>query len=203
MANITWLGADYQNVDKVYLPETGTGNEITFSLGGGTPSATAHTIYFEFSDGTDATIPVYYDDTVIGSLITTSKPTTYNGKIVETASLDGVQWYVHETWETVLEDTLNCNPDTPYNYFWISSLQDVYPALGSVWRITVEGTEYRCTAAADDGQIYVGNPKYSGKTDNGSDAPFSFYNAGWGAMVGDTELPANVSLNMKFERLVA
>lgn len=41
MANITWLGADYTGVDKVYLPETGTGNEITFYLnGGGTPVKT-------------------------------------------------------------------------------------------------------------------------------------------------------------------
>lgn len=38
MPNITWLGADYQNVDKVYLPETGTGDEVTFSFGGGIES---------------------------------------------------------------------------------------------------------------------------------------------------------------------
>ena len=39
MANITWLGADYTGFDKVYLPETGTGNEITFYLNGGGTSA--------------------------------------------------------------------------------------------------------------------------------------------------------------------
>lgn len=35
MANITWLGVDYQNVDKVYLPETGTGNEVAYAIGSG------------------------------------------------------------------------------------------------------------------------------------------------------------------------
>lgn len=60
---------------------------------GSSPSATQHSIYFEFSDGTDTTIPVYYDDALIGTMITAYEPTTYGGKTVTLAQLDGVTWY--------------------------------------------------------------------------------------------------------------
>lgn len=171
--------------------------------GGGTPSATQHVIHLEFSDETNANVSVYYDDTNFSSIITSSKPTTYNTKTIESASLDGVQWYIRETWEVVYEDnSTSAAPDTPYNYFWISSLSDVYPTVGSVWRITIDSIEYRCTATASGNSIIVGNPKYSNGEDNGSDAPFSFYNAGWGAWVGDTELAPNVGHIVKIERLV-
>lgn len=104
--------------------------------------------------------------------------------------------------ETLYEDpSKGPNANTPYNYFWIGEMADVYATVGSVWRITIDNVEYRCTAIAEDDMIYVGNPKYSGKTDNGSDAPFSFYNAGWGAWVGDTELPV-VSHSIKIEQMV-
>lgn len=58
-----------------------------------TPSATAHTIYFEFTDETDATITAYYDSTFISDAITATTPTTYGGKTVTLAELDGVAWY--------------------------------------------------------------------------------------------------------------
>ena len=60
---------------------------------GGTPSATQHTIYFEFSDGTNTTITAYYDDSFISNAITATEPTTYGGKTVTLAQLDGVTWY--------------------------------------------------------------------------------------------------------------
>lgn len=44
MANISWLGANYQNVDTVYLPETGTGNEVPFYLNGGGSSGYIRTV---------------------------------------------------------------------------------------------------------------------------------------------------------------
>lgn len=108
-----------------------------------------------------------------------------------------------ETWETIWEGTKAPNADTPYNYFWFNEMTNVYPSLGSVWKITVNGTSYRCTAyvLSELSQICIGNPKYSGGTDDGSDVPFNFYNAGWGALVGDTELPT-VNYSFKFERLV-
>ena len=61
--------------------------------GSGGSSATQHSIYFEFIDSTNATIPIYYDDSSISSIITTSKPSTYNNKQVTLAQLDGTTWY--------------------------------------------------------------------------------------------------------------
>lgn len=61
--------------------------------GGGSPSATSHTIYFEFSDSTNTTITAYYDDIFISNAITATTPTTYGGKTVTLAQLDGVTWY--------------------------------------------------------------------------------------------------------------
>lgn len=62
--------------------------------GSSTPSATSHSIYFEFSDGTNTTL-TYYDNegTFINSAITATTPTTYGGKNIEFAQLDGVTWY--------------------------------------------------------------------------------------------------------------
>lgn len=60
---------------------------------GGSPSATQHSIYFEFSDSTNTTITAYYDDSFISNAITATTPTTYGGKTVTLAQLDGVTWY--------------------------------------------------------------------------------------------------------------
>lgn len=60
---------------------------------GGTPSATQHTIYFEFSDSTNTTITAYWDESFISNSITATTPTTYGGKTVTLAQLDGVTWY--------------------------------------------------------------------------------------------------------------
>ena len=92
MANITLMGASYTNVPAVDLPKTG-GGTVRFYENGGTPSATAHTIYFEFSDSTNTTITAYYDDIFISNAITATTPTTYGGKTVTLAQLDGVTWY--------------------------------------------------------------------------------------------------------------
>ena len=35
MANVTIMGADYQNVNEIYLRDTDTGNEVTYAIGGG------------------------------------------------------------------------------------------------------------------------------------------------------------------------
>ena len=185
-------GASTSQVQNTY----GTEIIVTSAPGSG-PSATQHTIYFEFTDETDDTIYAYYDDSFVGDAITSTTPTTYDSKTVTLAQLDGVTWYSYTPptpgqWETVFTGNISPNADTPYNYFWISSLSDVYPTAGSVWRITVDNTEYICTAATASTSIgnyvCIGNPKYSGGTDNGSSAPFNFMNAGWGAWTGDTEL---------------
>lgn len=69
------------------------GVKLTGTGGGGTPSATSHTIYFEFSDSTDTTITGYWDDSFISDAITATTPTTYGSKTVSLAQLDGVTWY--------------------------------------------------------------------------------------------------------------
>lgn len=80
-------------IGKYFYTSNGTKTAGSNSGGGGTPSATAHTIYFEFSDGTNTTITAYYDDSFISSAITATTPTTYGGKTVTLAQLDGVTWY--------------------------------------------------------------------------------------------------------------
>lgn len=183
-------------------------NPITVNVsgGGGGVSATQHTIHLDFSDGTDTDIDIYYDDAFIGTMITAYTPTTYGANTVDLATLDDVIWYQRptETWETVFNNSVEAISDTPYNYFWITGLTDVYPTEGSVWRITINNTEYRCTAYLNpmNGLPNIGNPLYSGGTDDGSGTPFNFYNAGWGAWVGDTELLSGATLTFKVERLV-
>lgn len=185
----------------IVLPATGEG-------GGGSGGATQHTIHLEFSDSTDTDIDVYYDDNLLGTMITDYEPSawTYSAKTVVVAELDGVEWYNKTvSWTTLFSGTTNANADSPYNYFWISDLSSIYPTAGSAWRITIDNTEYLCTAitatTSNGDQVCVGNPKYSGGTDNGNSAPFSFYNAGWGAWVGDTELSAG-SHSVKVEQQV-
>ena len=188
---------------------TGTTAQITAGSGGGGGGATQHEIHLEFTDSTDADIDVYYDDSLIGTMITAYNPSgdwTYSSKTVASAALDNVTWYERPTvtWETLYENNeTNFISDTPYNYMWLSSLSSVYPTAGSVWRVTIDNSTYQCTAASastSGGNIVCfGNPKYTGGTDNGSDAPFNMYNAGYGAMMGDTELAAG-NHYMKIER---
>lgn len=92
MANITLWGASYTDVPAVDLPQTG-GGSVRFYESGGTPSATQHTIYFEFSDETSATITAYYDSSFISDAIRATTPATYDSKTVTLAQLDGVTWY--------------------------------------------------------------------------------------------------------------
>ena len=191
---------------KYFYTAQGVKTQGTASGGGG--GAAQHTIHLEFTDSTDTDIEVDYDDPFIATIITAYTPETYGQKTVDSASLDGVVWYTRptETWETVYEVNGKApNQDTPYNYFWLNEqdIGNVYPTANSVWRITIDNAEYRCTATyiGSLNQIYVGNPKYAGGSDDGSDAPFDFYNAGWGAWVGDTELPT-VGHHIKIEHLV-
>lgn len=68
--------------------------QITVNVsGGGTPSQTQHSIYFEFSDNTNTTITAYWDGTFISDAIRATTPTTYNNKTVTLAQLDGVTWF--------------------------------------------------------------------------------------------------------------
>lgn len=210
MANITLLGASYTDVPAVDLPKTG-GGTVRFYENGGTPSATAHTIVFEFTDSTSTTLTGYWDAAFISSAITATTPTEYGGKTVSSASLDGVAWYTYapssETWNTVFENnTLQYNHQegVQYPYCWISDLAGLYPTADSVWRITFNGTTYRCIAKTIDSRVIVGNPKFTGGTDDGSGVPFAFVNQGFGAWSGEADLPNQETfIPVKIEQLVS
>lgn len=98
---------------------------VNVPTGSSTPSATQHTIYFEFTDDTNTTITAYYDSTFISDAITATTPTTYGGKTVDLAQLDNVTWYERSTgtWETIFENaSVGYYPEsdtTQYPYCWI------------------------------------------------------------------------------------
>lgn len=181
-------------------------SEITVNVsGGGSVPATQHVVHLEFTDETNTNVNVYYDDSSFSSIITSSKPTTYGQKTIESAQLDGVQWYIRETWETVYDDTPNANADTPYAYFWLSSLADVQIVAGTTWRITFDGVEYRCVAThttlyGSTTSVFIGDIEHDESSWTGN-VPFTFYNGGWGAWVGDTKAGAGEH-SVKIERLV-
>lgn len=90
--------------DAVDSIQTGGGGSVTQdqdgyivlpSTGGGGGGATQHTIHLEFSDSTDTDVSVYYDDSLIGTMITAYEPSTwtYSSKTVVVAELDGTEWY--------------------------------------------------------------------------------------------------------------
>ena len=183
------------------------------STGGGSPSATQHTIYFEFTDSTDTTINAWYDSSFISDAITATEPTTYGQKTVDSASLDGVAWYTRPTeqWETLLNGNLHVNTGNPYGGVWASDLGSVSIALGSVWRVTIDnGTPYTVTATANGiygspNQNIIGNPLFMGGTDDGSDVPFAFEQNPWGAWTGgtDTSITQDVDHHFKIERQIS
>lgn len=173
--------------------------------------ATQHVIHLEFSDSTDTDIDVYYDDSLIGTMITSYEPSTwtYGNKTVYVAELDGVEWYnatpSPETWEVLFNGTESLNPETPYNGWWIEDMGDVQIPQGSVWRITLNGVVYRLTADYYYSAAYsygIGNPKWSGGTDDGTDVPFTLMHTPWGAWSGNADLSANTPYPLKIERLV-
>ena len=201
MANITLMGASYTDVPAVDLPQTG-GGTVRFYENGGTPSQTQHTILFEFEDSTTTSITAYWDGTFISDAITATTPTSYGGKTVDSASLDGVAWYVKpsEDWDVLFDGSVTFGESSPYNNIWIPSLGSLQPVVGEVYRVTVDGTVYNLTAHEDDGRVYIGNPKYDWGTDDGS-APFCFFNGGYGGLQGGTELSAT-SHTLKIEKQV-
>lgn len=178
----------------------------SIQTGGGTPSATAHTIVFELETGPDVTITAYYDSTWISDAIRATTPTTYGGVTVESASLDNVAWYTRPsgTWETIFDGNTSLEADDPYPYFWISALADVTIPQNSVWRVTFDGTEYVLTATRtiESFGYYIGNAGYGGGTDDGTPAPLCLYHTSWGAWSGGADASAG-SHHLKIERQVS
>lgn len=191
---------------KYFYTAAGVKTAGMASGGGGTPSATQHTILFEFEDTTTATITAYYDSTFISDAIRATVPTSYGGKTVQEASLDGVTWHTNPvgSWETIYDGNGNLEADTPYPYFWISELSDVVIPQNSVWRITFDGTEYICTATQtlDSFGYVIGNPVYSGGADDGTPVPLCLFRTSWGAWSGGADASAG-SHTLKIEKQVA
>lgn len=203
ISDTTAVASDVASGKYFYLA-SGEKVEGTAS-GGGTPSATQHTILFEFEDETSTSITAYYDSAFISNAITATTPTEYGGKTVNSASLDGVAWYTKSvgTWETLYDGSGNLEADDPYPYFWISELADVMIPIGSVWRITFDGTSYVCTVTQtlESYGGCIGNPLYSGGADDGSDVPLDLYRSPWGAWSGGADASAG-SHTLKVERQV-
>lgn len=185
---------------KYFYTAAGVKTAGTGSGGGG--GATQHTIHLEFTDSTDTDIEVDYDDSLIATMITAYEPVTYGGKTVTLAQLDGVTWYQYTpgTWETLFEGTTQLVSDTPYPYFWISSLSNVSIPVGSVWRVTMDGVQSPAlTATSSQYGGMIGNPLYSGGSDDGSGLKYDFFNAGWGAWSGGADMTAG-NHTVKIER---
>lgn len=106
------------------------------------------------------------------------------------------------TWETVYEASTNVSPDTPYGYFYISTLANVPISVDSYWRITLDGATYLLTAKQYGNDVVLGNPKWNEGTDDGTNIPFCLFNNNY-AWLGGTSLPANVYYPLKIERQVS
>ena len=173
---------------------------IGAASGGG--GATQHTIHLELSGGTDTDIDVYYSNSFVGGLIAQSQPKFYDNKLVESAELDGVEWYSGQdgSWTTLVDSTYATNDGG----FWVTTLGDVYPAIGTEWRITIDGVSYSCTASGVQNQygstiVFIGNPSYAEYPDDGSNIPFCFCNFGYGAWNGYSNFPTG-TYSLKIER---
>lgn len=180
----------------------------TAGTGGGSPSATQHTIYFEFEDNTNTTLYAWYDETFVDDAITATTPTTYGGKTVTLAQLDGVTWYQYTPgqWETVWNaNTQFLTESSPpyYPYCWISDLSSIPIPVGSQWRVTFDNVEYLLTATSGTYGGTIGNPMFAGGSDDGSGVPFGFFNGGWGAWSGSADVTPETFHPVKIERLVS
>ena len=122
----------------IVLPSTG---------GGGGGGATQHTIHLEFSDSSDTDVDVYYDDSLIGTMITAYNPATwtYSTKTVTLAQLDGTTWYNKQSIPIGVEliDFNACTQDTAINsagqvvseqWYWTSDYTAVDPTMTFTYR---------------------------------------------------------------------
>lgn len=189
-------GASMTEVANTY----GTELVIT-SAPGSAPSATRHTLYFEYEDETNETVYAYYDDALIGPAITATTPTTHNNKTVTSAQLDGVEWYSYTPtpgptpsgdWTTVYDGSINISN----REFELSDATDNFVA-GEVWRVTVDGTPYTFTAQTSDafGIDYIGNIDIIiGQVSTGD--PVCMYNLG-GNIQGNSYLDGTHTLKLE------
>ena len=101
ISDTTAVAADVASGKYFYLASGGK----VVGTASGTPSATQHTILFEFEDSTSASITAYYDSTFISDAIRATTPTSYGDKTVQEASLDNYVWYTKpsEDWNVLFD----------------------------------------------------------------------------------------------------
>lgn len=178
---------------KYFYTAAGVKTAGTASGGGG---ATQHVIHLEFDDSTTANVNVYYDDSLIGAMITayTPSPWTYNNKMVVEAQLDGVTWYEYSPIPIGVElvDYTTCVSDTAIGsdgstmvqeWYYTSDYTAVDPSMtfsyrAGTWFYIGFYTEAKTTISA----LYV----YTDGTQDPSDS-----NTAYGTLAG--KIPSNAA----------
>lgn len=152
-----------------------------------------HNIYFEFSDSTNTTINVYYDDPLLGTMITAYEPVTYGQKTVTLAQLDGVTWYepADIPLNTQLIDYTKATQDYVINSQgemeaeqWYS-VSD-YTAVESGMTFTYRGSYWFYLAFYDSSKSFISSINiYSDSTQDPEET-----NIGYGTLSGN-KIPSN------------
>lgn len=169
-------GASMTEVQNQY----GTELVIT-SAQGSAPSATRHTLYFEYEDSTNEMEYAYYDDSFISSAITATTPTTRSNKTVTSAQLDGVEWYSYTPtpgptpsgdYTTLYDGSVTTFDEDGDNKFTVPEMRSIWPSDGDIYRVTINGTEYITQGTTANGTVIFGNVDFF-STQTGM--PFVFY----------------------------
>lgn len=197
-------GASMSEVANAYGTEV-----VITSAQGSAPSATRHTLYFEYDDETTETVYAYYDDALIGPAITATTPATRNSKTVTLAQLDNVTWYSYTPtspdsptpsgdWTTIYDGAVtSVRNENGRNVFRSEELSEVWFMLGQTWRVTLNGTAYVCDVELlNEVTPVIGNTSLVDE-DNGIDEPFIIYNVGSGSMIGVTRAEGTLSLKLE------
>ena len=192
-------GASMSEVANTY----GTELVIT-SAPGSTPSATRHTLYFEYEDESTETEYAYYDDSFISSAITATTPTTRSSKTVTSAQLDGVEWYSYTPtptppepsgdYTTLYEGSVTTVDDDGDNMIEISELASVWLNSGETYRVTLNGTAYVTPVSFINDTPVIGNANFFA---DATGIPFIFYNLGQGHWTGYVRTAGTYSLKIE------
>ena len=178
--------------------------DLIAAISGVTPSATQHTILFEFTDETTQSITGYWDSSFISDAITATEPITIGQKTVDTAALDGVTWYARPTtqWETLYSGNATIVSSSP-NYISILNFPETI-GEDETWRITWNGTPYECMPVYSSaiGGYYIGNAHIvdSGSSDTGE--PFWAYKRTATQLAFSTNQSAG-NITLKIEKKVS
>ena len=178
--------------------------DLIAAISGVTPSATQHTILFEFTDETTQSITGYWDSSFISDAITATEPITIGQKTVDTAALDGVTWYARPTtqWETLYSGNATIVSSSPNSI----SILNFPETIGEdeTWRITWGGVEYVCTPqySSQIGGCFIGNSTIVGGSDSGNNEPFWAYKRTSSQLAFSTNRSAG-NITLKIEKQVS